>query len=137
MGLIIDSSGVVAAERRGDTVAKFLHEMSTQTGDQPIAISSIGVTELVHAIYRAPTQESRLRREAFIGDLLSDIPTLPYTRTTALVAGRIDGEQRSRGITIPSMDLLIGATALEVGYAVVTLNLRHFRLIPGLSVVAL
>jgi predicted nucleic acid-binding protein len=35
------------------------------------------------------------------------------------------------------MDLLIGATALEIGYAVVTANVRHFRLIPGLNVIAL
>jgi predicted nucleic acid-binding protein len=35
------------------------------------------------------------------------------------------------------MDLLIGATALEHGYAVVTGNPRHFHLIPGLNVIAL
>lgn len=62
---------------------------------------------------------------------------VPYTRSTAFLAGKIDGEQRSVGVTIPSMDLLIGATALEIGYAVVTANVRHFKLIPGLNVVAL
>jgi predicted nucleic acid-binding protein len=31
-------------------------------------------------------------------------------------------------------DLLIGATALELGYAVATHNSRHFELIPGLTV---
>lgn len=35
------------------------------------------------------------------------------------------------------MDLLIGATALEIGYAVVTANVRHFQLIPGLNVITL
>jgi predicted nucleic acid-binding protein len=35
------------------------------------------------------------------------------------------------------MDLLIGAAALEIGYAVATANLRHFKLIPGLKVVSL
>ena len=38
------------------------------------------------------------------------------------------------GVTIPFADLLIGATALEVGYSLLTLNVRHFQLIPGLSV---
>jgi predicted nucleic acid-binding protein len=60
-----------------------------------------------------------------------------YTRETALLAGKIDGEQQSRGITIPFGDLLIGATALEVGYSMLTVNMRHFRLIPGLTVVQL
>jgi predicted nucleic acid-binding protein len=32
------------------------------------------------------------------------------------------------------VDLLIGATALEVGYALLTFNERHFQLIPGLTV---
>ena len=45
--------------------------------------------------------------------------------------------QQSRGIIIPFGDLLIGATALEVGYSMVTANVRHFRLIPGLTVVQL
>jgi len=34
-------------------------------------------------------------------------------------------------------DLLIGATALHLGYEVATLNLRDFRRIPGLSVIQL
>lgn len=54
-----------------------------------------------------------------------------------MIAGRIDGEQRSRGITIPSMDLLIGATALEISYSVLTANVRDFQRIPGLRVVTL
>ncbi len=41
--------------------------------------------------------------------------------------GRIDGEQEAKGVKIPFQDLLIGATALELDYAVVTGNLRHFR----------
>jgi hypothetical protein len=34
-------------------------------------------------------------------------------------------------------DLLIGVTALELGFGVGTSNLRHFRLVPGLSIVQL
>jgi predicted nucleic acid-binding protein len=32
---------------------------------------------------------------------------------------------------------LIGATALELNAAVLTFNIRHFRLIPGLQVIQL
>jgi len=66
-----------------------------------------------------------------------DIEVVPYTRATAFLAGRIDGEQRALGVTIPSIDLLIGVTALEIGYSVVTANVRHFNLIPVLHVIAL
>ena len=59
----------------------------------------------------------------------------PYTKETALLAGPIDGEQQSRGVVIPFGDLLTGATALSLGYQVLTGNLRHFQKIPGLSVI--
>ncbi|MGD0796083.1 MAG: hypothetical protein ABR910_00035 [Acidobacteriaceae bacterium] len=34
-------------------------------------------------------------------------------------------------------DLLIGATALSLGFSVMTENVRHFKLIPGLDVISL
>lgn len=91
----------------------------------------------MHGVYRSPTPEVRARREAFISELLNDLEVYPYTQETALLAGRLDGEQQSRGVTIPFSDLLIGATALTLGYSVMTVNLRHFRLVPGLSVLEL
>jgi predicted nucleic acid-binding protein len=54
-----------------------------------------------------------------------------------LLAAKIDGEQQARGVKIPFGDLLVGVTALELGFAVLTINLRHFRLIPGLNVIPL
>jgi len=113
-------------------VAQLLRRIASVARDQEVAISSIGLTELVHGIYRAPSAEVRVRREAFIHDLLTDLEVVAYRKSTAFLAGRIDAEQRSVGVTIPSMDLLIGATALELGFSVVTVNLRHFQLIPGL-----
>ena len=49
-------------------------------------------------------------------ELMADLTVYPYTKETALLAGRIDGEQQSRGVIIPFPDLLIGATALSLGY---------------------
>jgi predicted nucleic acid-binding protein len=137
MGLIIDSSIAVQAERRGDSPAQLIEQIANAFGDQNLAISTIGLTEIVHAIYRSQNDQIRSRREAFIRDLLADIEVIPYMRSTAFLAGRIDGEQRSRGVTIPTAGLLIGATALELGYSVLTMNLRHFRMIAGLTVVNL
>jgi predicted nucleic acid-binding protein len=44
-------------------------------------------------------------------------------------------EQAAQGINLPLADLIIGATAVELGYAVATGNLRDFKRIPGLRVV--
>jgi predicted nucleic acid-binding protein len=76
----------------------------------------------------------RLRRQSFIDELLRDLTVYPYTKTTALLGAKIDGEQQAQGVTIPFGDLLIGVTALELGFSVLTVNLRHFRLIPGLQI---
>ena len=73
MGLILDSSVAVAAERRGDTIEQFIERIVDATGDQQAALSAVGVTELIHGIYRADTPERRARREAFVEDLLNDL----------------------------------------------------------------
>lgn len=51
----------------------------------------------------------------------------PVSVEIAQLAGRIEGEQMAQGISIAFQDLLIGATALHLGFDVVMLNVRHFR----------
>ena len=57
----------------------------------------------------------------------------PLTTDIARLAGKLDAEQQRRGVVIPFADLLIGTTALSLGYSVLTTNPRHFGRIPGLS----
>jgi predicted nucleic acid-binding protein len=137
MGLILDSSVVIDAERRGETVERLIERIVRSTGDQDAALSAVGLTEIVHGIYRASTPAIRSRREAFLDELLADLTVYPYTKETAMLAGKLDGEQQSKGVVIPFADLLIGATALSLGFSVLTANLRHFQKIPGLSLVRL
>lgn len=137
MGVILDSSAVIAAERRRDTVERFISQIIQATGDQEAALSAIGLTELIHGIYRAKDAGVRARREEFLTELLADLVVYPYTKEVAVLAGRIDGEQQERGIVIPFADLLIGATALSLGYSVATVNARDFSRIPGLSIIRL
>ncbi|MGO8786354.1 MAG: PIN domain-containing protein [Terriglobia bacterium] len=95
------------------------------------ALSAVGLTELVHRIHRTITPEMRIRRENFLNELLADLTVYPYTRETALLAGKLDGEQQSCGVVIPFADLPIGATALTLGSSVLTVDVRHFERIPG------
>ena len=62
------------------------------TGDQDAALSSVGLTELAHGIYRAQTPAMRLRRQSFIDELLRDLTVYLYTKATALLGAKIDGE---------------------------------------------
>jgi predicted nucleic acid-binding protein len=97
----------------------------------------VSIAELVHGAYRAKTQEQQERRLEFIERLASDVPVHPVTLAIARLAGRIEGQQEAKGVQLAFEDLLIGATALHLGYNVATLNVRDFQRVPGLTVVQL
>jgi tRNA(fMet)-specific endonuclease VapC len=137
MGLILDSSVLVAAERQGKNARQMLTGVSAAVSDTEIAISVITLIELAHGAARADTPERKTKRQQFIQELLIALPIHPVTPSLALRTGQLDGENQARGTRVPLSDLLIGVTALELGYSVATANVRHFRLIPGLSVVQL
>jgi len=90
--------------------------------------------ELEHGIWRAKDETRARRRRQFREDLIVSVPVYPVTVELARKAGRIDAEQQEKGVRIAFQDLLIGVSALELGYSVATQNLRHFRMIPGLDV---
>lgn len=86
MGLILDFSVVIASERRGETVERLIERVVGVTGDQEAALSAIGLTELIHGLYRAQTPAVRLRRQSFLDELLRDVTVYPYTKDTAMLA---------------------------------------------------
>lgn len=137
MGLILDSSVLVAAEREGQNARQMLASIAGKITETEIGISVVTLMELAHGAARTDTPDRRAKRQKFIEELLSALPIHPVTASLALRTGQIDGESQARGIRIPLPDLLIGVTALELGYSVGTANLRHFQQVPGLTVVRL
>jgi predicted nucleic acid-binding protein len=137
MGLILDSSVLITAERQGQNARQMLTAISSTAGETEIAISVVTLIELAHGAARADTPERRAKRNQFIQELLTALPIHPITVPVALRTGQIDGENQARGVHLPLSDLLIGVTALELGYGIATANLRHFQMIPGLSVLSL
>ncbi len=79
MGLILDSSVVIAAERRGHTVLEILEQIKAIHGEIDIGLSVVTIAELIHGAYRAKTDEDRQRRLTFIDRLCSDVPIHPVT----------------------------------------------------------
>ena len=137
MGLILDSSVIIAAERGGETVAQILEHIRRVLGEIELGLSVVTVAELIHGAYRAKTESDRQRRLAFVEELCRDVPVYPVTLEIAQLAGRIEAEQEVKGVRVAFEDLLIGVTALHLGWSVATLNVRHFELIPSLSLVHL
>jgi len=137
MGLILDSSILIAGERRGETVGQMMQRIVGAGGDAECALSAISMIELTHGIYRAKTDPDRSRRQAFADELARDMIVHPVSLAIAQVAGRIEGEQAAKGVSIAVEDLIIGATALHLGFDVATLNVRDFQRIPGLGLVTM
>lgn len=100
-------------------------------------LSAISVIELEHGYWRAATPEIAEKRRVYLDGIYSAIPVHPFTHEMGQLAGKIDAECRKQSVVIPFSDLEIGVTALHFGYALGTRNLRHFRLIPGLTVIEL
>jgi len=137
MGLVLDSGVLIAAERDARPVSVLLASLEQELGESEIVLSSITVVELEHGLHRANTTDLARRRREYLDTVFAAIPVEPFTREMAEAAAKIDAEGKRTGLVIPFPDLLIGATALYLGYSVVTRNLRHFRMVPGLKVVQL
>jgi predicted nucleic acid-binding protein len=137
LGLVLDSSVLIVAERRGHTVPQILEQLRNAFGEIDTAVSVVSIAELEHGAYRAQNPERQARRLNFIRHLINGLSIHPVTSEIARLAGRIDGQQQSAGIQIGFEDLLIGATALQLRFDVATLNDRDFRRIPGLSIVSM
>lgn len=53
LGLILDSSVVIAGERQGRTVRQILEHFRSRYGEMDIGLSVVTVVELTHGIQRA------------------------------------------------------------------------------------
>jgi len=137
MGLILDTGILIASERRGESIEDILRQARALHGEVDIALSTVSVVELTHGIYRAKTEAQRERRRVFAEGAFHDLIVHPVSLEIAQLAGKIEGEQAAQGIAIAFEDLVIGATALHLGFDVATLNTRHFQLIPDLKTVTL
>jgi len=57
LGLVLDSSAVIAAERKKQPVTDFIEAILSAHGPLDLSLSPVTVAELVHGIYRAKTPE--------------------------------------------------------------------------------
>jgi len=127
VGVILDSSIVVAYERRGHNVSQILEQIRVAYGEIDVGLSVVSIAELMHGAYRTSTDATRMRRLAFIEELCRDVPIHPVTLEIARNIGRIEGQQAAQGISLSFEDLAIGVTALHLGFDVALSMCDTFR----------
>ena len=130
MGLILDSSLLIAGEKEKFDLAGFL-----ATRDEPVAIAAITASELLHGCHRAEDVRRKRKRTEYVEWVLSEFEAVPFALEEARHHARIWSDLAREGNMIGSNDLLIAATTLSLGYTLATLNLKEFARVPGLVLV--
>jgi tRNA(fMet)-specific endonuclease VapC len=128
MAVLIDTSILIDAERRGERLERAL-------GDEERAISVVTASELLHGVHRADDEGIRVRRQVFVEHILAALDPLPITTKVARSHARLWAHLEQAGQLIGAHDLWIAATALAHGMPIATGNVRHFERVPGLTVV--
>ena len=130
MGLVVDTDVFIHLER-----GSLPPDWRTYAGDYGgVYISAVTVSELLVGVYRADTQERRVKRTALVESVLARVSVLPFTAEVARLHAQLLTDLVGRGQKIGAHDLIIAATALYHGFPVLTNNVRDFERVTGLDV---
>lgn len=128
--MILDTSVLIGWERK----AGALEVIAAGHPEEPVGLSVITAAELLHGVHRADTAARRLRRSAFVEQVLSSFPMFDFGLGVARIYAELWATLERKGTKVSAHDLIIGATAVSRGERVLTLNRRDFGKIPGLTV---
>jgi tRNA(fMet)-specific endonuclease VapC len=129
--LSLDTSVLVDLMRGRTARVARAYERARESG-RPMIVSSIVLHELVSGALASAQPERELAR---IEQLVMPLGLAELTPDDAFGTGRLRAELRGSGRPIGDLDTLIAGQALARGWAVVTVNLRHFALVEGLAIV--
>ena len=132
MGLVIDTSALVALERGATDWAERLPS-------EPAAVPAIVYAELLVGVKMADTRKRVATRRAKIDALLTTVPVVDFGPAEAERWADLYGRLSRAGQLIPANDLVVAATALELEYGVLVgpADEAHFRRVPNLRLVVL
>ena len=132
MGLVIDTSALVSAERAETRWTEFLARL----GSEPGLLPAIVYAELLVGVELAESPARAARRRAKIHALVAHVPVAEFTAEVAERWAQLYAVLSRRGALVPSNDLAVAATALHLGFGVLVgpRDETHFRAVPDLRV---
>lgn len=101
MGLILDSSVLIAAERKGRNARQALTDIALRVSGEDVALSVVTVIELMHGAVRADSPARKAMRRQFLSEFLTVLPIHPVTVPVALRTGQLDGENTAKAFVSP------------------------------------
>lgn len=109
---------------------KAVQENLQRHAKDPKALSVISYGELVFGAEKSKKVQENLAKVFRLREILPIIDVSPAVMD---IFGKLKAELEHKGTPIDDFDLIIGATALSLGYRVVTNNTRHFVRIKSLK----
>jgi predicted nucleic acid-binding protein len=128
VGLILDTGVFIRAERE-----RRRPSLSAPPGEAA-GICTITLSELFEGVHLADSAERANRRLAFIEQNALPLPVFVFDAAIAQVHAKLRAEQRRRGAMIGAHDLIIAATAMALGWGVLTGNVAEFSRVEALDV---
>ena len=132
MGLVIDTSALVALERAGSAWDAALAPFALED----VALPAIVYAELLVGVELAGTTRRAAVRRDKVEALASAVGVVDFGPAIAARWASLFAELSHGGRLIPSNDLAVAATARELAFGVLVgpKDEAHFRAVPGLRV---
>jgi tRNA(fMet)-specific endonuclease VapC len=132
MGLLIDTSAVIALERGFGSLDSTLRGL----GSEPSALPAIVYAELLAGVQLADTPTRAAMRQAKIDAVAAIAPIVEFDADVANRWAGLFAQLHWTGTLIPANDLAVAATALHLGFGVLVgpADEGHFRRVAGLRV---
>lgn len=124
MTYLIDAN-VLSEPTRARPDSKVVAWLTTHEGD--FVVDSIILGELSIGILSLPRGRKRAQLEQWFEAVVKAIECLPWDAPVSLRWARLVVELKKKGRSLPVMDAMIAATALEHDLIVVTRNVRDFQ----------
>lgn len=131
MGLILDTSAIVAWERAQDA-----DQVVSLDGNEELVMPAVVWAEALAGVRLADSAARAARRMARLEALRRLMGVEPFTAETAEHHADIFAELAQSGMMIPQNDIAVAATARCLGFGVLVgpKDEAHFRRIAGLDV---